>query len=349
MAESKTVTTTSGNKTTSVTTSSEQPGKAWVKKGDKWVKPQAPKGDYAWDDNAGWVDKKTAASEYAYPLAIIQSNKELNKVFNEAWASQKAGQEWSKEKFKVKLQATDWYKNKSASERTYYTLANDPAQRAEFNDQVNEKKQEIISYAKASGVTLSSDQINTLANNALRLGQTPEQLSSILVGYINYESGDINKAASSLFGKAGDAEDNIREWAKRNGVNVSNSYVLAKVRESGEANWDISKAQDAITNMAKKQYSHWANDLDGSTTLDDLAQGFKNTISTEMDIDFNQLDMSNSFVRSAMLAKDDKNQPINQDALRNTLRKTDDWANVSKNKEKIYGLANDILSKFGMR
>jgi hypothetical protein len=347
---STTVTTTQGNTTTSTTTSNEQPGKAWVKGArGKWVKPAKPKGDFAWNDDTGWVSKETAASAYAYPLAIVQSNSELNRLFNEAWAAQKKGEEWTKEKFTVRLQATNWYKNKSASERAYYTLANDPAQRAEFNNQVNAKKQEIISYAQSTGIKLSTSQIDTLAKDALRLGQTEDQLSSILVSYVNYESTDISKAAGSLFGKAGDAEDAIREWAKRNGVNVSDSYVLNQVRESGKANWDISKAQDAITTMAKRQYSHWANDLDGVTSLDDLAQGFKNTISTEMDIDFSELDMNNQWVKNAMLAKDDKNQPINQEALRKTLRKTDDWANVSKNKEKIYGLANDILSKFGMR
>ena len=119
--------------------------------------------------------------------------------------------------------------------------------------------------------------------------------------------------------------------------------------EAGKAGWDPSKAQDSITNMAKQQYAQWADRLDATTTIDDLAQGFKNTISDEMDIDFNELDMNNKWVKNAMLAKDDKDRPINQESLRKTLRKTDDWANVSKNKEKIYGLANDILSKFGMR
>ena len=350
---STTVTTTKGNKTVSKTTTNERPGEAWVKKKGKWVKPAKPKGDYAWDDQDGWVSKETAASTYAYPLAVIKSDSELETLFNEAWAAQKSGQEWSKEKFTVKLQATRWYSLKSAKEREYYALANDPAQAAEFARQVDAKKQSIITSARASGINLSDSQINTLTTDALRLGQTDEQLSSILVDYINYQASDINEAAGSLFGKAGDAEDTIRNWAKRNGVTVSDSYVLNQVRQAGkgvgERAWDTSSAQDAITNMAKQQYSHWADQLDGITSLDDLAQGFKNTISTEMDVDFNNLDMDNQLVKNAMLAKDDRDQPINQEALRKTLRKTDDWANVSKNKEKIYGLANDILSKFGMR
>lgn len=353
---STTVTTTKGNKTVSKTTTNEQPGKAWIKKKGKWIKPPMPAGnpdDYAWDNAEGWVSKETAASVYAYPLAVIKSDPELEALFNEAWAAQKSGQEWNKEKFTVRLQGTRWYSSKSVKEREYYTLANDPAQAAEFSRQVNAKKQSVISSARASGINLSDAQINTLTTDALRLGQTDEQLASILVDYVNYQTSDVTQAAGSLFGKAGDAEDSIRNWAKRNGVTVSDSYVLNQVRQAGknvvDGAWDTSAAQDSITNMAKQQYSHWASQLDGITSLDDLAQGFKNTISTEMDMDFNNLDMDNELVRNAMLAKDDKDQPINQEALRATLRKTDDWANVSKNKEKIYGLANDILTKFGMR
>lgn len=360
---STTVTTTSGNKTVSKTTTNERPGEAWIKKGSKWVRPKEPTGKkpaggYAWDDDEGWIDQKTAAlglqagNEYAYPLAIIQSDKELDKLFNEAWLAQKKGQEWSKEKFTVKLQATKWYSKKSASERMYYALANDPAQQAEFNSQVKDKQDEIVKFTQANGITLSDKQITDLAKDALRLGQAPETLSSILVGYVNYQTSDVTKAAGSLFGKAGDAEDSIRDWAKRNGITVSDSYVLDKVREAGGsastgAAWDISKAQDSINKMAKQQYTHWADQLDGTTTLDDLASGFKNTISEEMDLDFNSLDMSNQLVKNAMLAKDDKGMPINSEAVRKTLYKTDEWSNVLKNKNKIMGAGRDILTKMG--
>ena len=363
MAESVTTTTTKGNKTVSKTVTKEQPGKAWVKKDGEWVRPKKPAGKlpaggYAWDDDEGWLDQKTAAlklqagNEYAYPLAIIQSDAELNKLFNDAWLAQKKGQEWSKEKFTVKLQATKWYSKKSASERMYYTLANDPAQRAEFNDQIKEKEAEVISFAKSNGINLSTQEINNLAKDALRLGQTSQQLSSILVGYVNYQTSDVTEAAGSLFGKAGDAEDSIRDWAKRNGITVSDSYVLGKVREAGGTAstndaWDISKAQDSINKMAKQQYTHWADQLDGTTTLDDLASGFKNTISEEMDLDFNSLDMSNQLVKNAMLAKDDKGMPINSEAVRKTLYKTDEWSNVLKNKNKIMGAGRDILTKMG--
>ena len=50
-----------------------------------------------------------------------------------------------------------------------------------------------------------------------------------------------------------------------------------------------------------------------------------------------------------MLAIDDKGRPITNQTLIKTVRKSDTWADVPKNKDKIYGLADDILSKFGMR
>jgi hypothetical protein len=48
-----------------------------------------------------------------------------------------------------------------------------------------------------------------------------------------------------------------------------------------------------------------------------------------------------------MKSVDDKGRPIDNQSFIKTIRKTDDWANV--NKEKVIAVGQDILSKFGMR
>ena len=119
----QTTTTKVDGKTQKTKTERPAPGKAWVKSGNFWVKPKAPAGDFAWDDNAGWQDRATATAEneYALPLALINSDPELKALFDEAWIDQKAGKEWTQEKFNVRLQGTNWYKTKSEPQRLYYT------------------------------------------------------------------------------------------------------------------------------------------------------------------------------------------------------------------------------------
>jgi len=345
-----TTTITKGNKSTSTTVTESRPGAAWVQNNaGKWVQPPAPSGDFSWDDNDGWVSSAAQADLYKVPLAIIQSDPELTNLFNEAWTSMKNGMEWTKEQFNVRLQSLNWYKSKSASQRAYYTLENDPAQATEFNAQIGREKARVSGLAESYGTTFSDIELTELAKNALRDGLNDTQVASLLTTYISYGNQSAQDVAGSLFGKAGTVEDTLRDWAKRNGVAVSDSWVLDSVRESAKfGSFDPSKAKDSITAMAKQQYSHWADKLDGINSLDDLAAGFKNIVSQEMDIDYRTLGMDNKWIQQAMQAKDDKGQPIVGDSLRKTLYKSDEWADVTKNANKIMGAGRDILTRMGM-
>jgi hypothetical protein len=350
MAESTTTTTTKGKTTVSKTVTNDRPGSAWVKnpKG-KWVQPPKPAGDFAWDDNDGWISAAAQADLYKVPLAIIQSDKELTNLFNEAWTAMKNGTEWTKEQFTVRLQSLDWYKTKSASQRNYYTLENDPAQAEEFNKQVGNEKTRVSTLAAKYGTTLSDMELTELSKSSLRDGLNDDQVAGLLSTYISYGTQTAQDVAGSLFGKAGDVEDTIRDWAKRNGIAVSDSWVLDHVRDAAKSGtFDPSKAKDSITSMAKQQYSHWADKLDGINSLDDLAAGFKNIVSSEMDVDYRTLGMDNKWVQQAMASKDDKGQPISSDSLRKTLYKTDEWASVTKNADKIMNAGQALLSRMGI-
>lgn len=325
------------------------PGKAWVKSGSFWVRPKAPAGDFTWDDNAGWQDRATATAEneYALPLALINSDPELKALFDEAWIDQKAGKEWTQEKFNVRLQGTNWYKTKSEPQRLYYTLKNDPAQGAEFFRQVNEERSSIAALALRNGITLSDQDLDKLANTSLEFGYSDDQLSSIMADYIDYKEQDPKVLVGSLTGNAGIAEDEIRDWAKRNMITVSDSWVIGQIRNAAKSGWNTDGAKDIINNMAKQQFSHWADQLDNETTLDDLAGGFKNVISDEFDEDINSVTFDNQFLKKAMMATDDKGKPINTEALRTDLYKTTEWSNVTKNKNKIMATGRDLLTRMG--
>lgn len=366
MAESVTTTTTKGNTTVSTTVSKDKPGKAWIankgkdKAKNPWVKPKEPKvkgEEFAWDDNDGWIAKSTSAStlasnnEYSMPLAIIDSDESLAALFNEAWLDQKQGREWSKDKFQTRLKSTKWYTERSASQRLYYVLKNDPQQEKEFISQLNKKESNVQALANANGITLTPAEAKELADKSLQLGYTDTQLTAVMASYINYNTtgtaAAISNMSGSLTGNAGKAEDDIRDWAKRNMVTLSDSEVLGYVRQAAVSGWDISKATDAVTNMAKQDFSHWADKLDGITSLDSLASNFKNVISDEFGDDIKSITFDNKFLKQAMRAKDDKGMPIDTDTLRKTLYKTDEWSNVTKNKNKIMGAGRDILTRMG--
>lgn len=294
------------------------------------------------------ISSEELASMYSIPLAVINSDPELKALFDKAWSAEKSGQAWSQEYFTVQLRNTGWYKAKTESQRKYYLLANDPAQAAEFAAQLARSKATVADSAGLLGSTLNDAQLTELAKNNLQFGFNESELRNTIATYISFEGKTDQEIIGSLYGDAGNYEDQIRQWAKDNNVTVSNDWVLGQVKGIVSNDFTVDKSKDYITTIARQQYSGWSDKLDSTTSLLDLSAGYRQLISSEMDTSFDNIDFSNEFLNSAMSATDQSGKPITNDALRVTLRKSDEWADVSKNKDAVIGVANDILSRFGM-
>jgi hypothetical protein len=352
MATTTTTTSGPGGTTKSKTTTPDpRPGKAWIKKGNKWKKPPEPKGgDYAWNDDKGWVSAASQATAWDIPLAIINSDKGKNglqELFNKAWAAQKDNKEWTKERFITELQATKWYKTRSAPQREYYTLSKDPAQKVEFDRQIKSNTELIKDAAGKLGASLTDAQALELAKTNLQNGYNPSELNNLLVQYIGFSGKTDQEKIGSLFGLAGSNEDELRMWARDNNVTLSEDWILKEVRTIASGKYDVDKSKNYINDIARQQYAGWADKLDGVRSLKDLSLGYRNVIAREFDEDIDKIDFTNKHLDAAMKARDDKGMLINDDTLRKTLRKTDEWSNVLKNKDAIISTGRSILTKMG--
>ena len=343
---------TDGKKTT-VQSPRAKPGKAWVKgtgaNKNFWVKPKAPDKNSAWDDDKGWITAATQATAWDIPLAVIKSNAKLEQLFNEAWAAQKDGAEWTKETFIAKLKTLDWYKEKSEAQRKYYTLSKDPAQEADFFAQIAANKATVQDVAGLLGATLTDKQADMVARTNLQNGFNDAELKNFLSSYITFSGQTDEEKIGSLYGVAGQTEDDIRSWARKNNVPISNDWLLKQVKAISTGDYTVDKAKDYITNIAKQQYSAWADKLDNINSVEDLALGFRNLVAKEFGESIDNITLDNEFVNNAMLAMDDKGRPITDQTLLKTVRKSDSWVDVPKNKDKVLSLGQDILTRFGMR
>ena len=350
----KTSTTTTNGVKSTTKTEAPAPGKAWVKgpgaNKNFWVKPKAPAGaDVAWDDNNGWVTAATQATLWDIPLAVIKSDAKLEALFNEAWALQKKGQELGREAFITKLQALDWYKDKSVAQRKYYTLSRDPAQAADFAAQVAANKATVQDVAGLLGASLTDAQIDEVSRTNLQNGFNESELRNFLSSYIKFSGQTDQEKIGSLYGQAGETEDSIRAWAADNNVTIAEDWVLKQVKSIAAGDFAVDKSKDYITNIAKQQYSAWADKLDGTNTINDLAAGVRNLVADEFGESLDNITIKNKYVDAAMKAVDDQGKPVGIQTTLKTIRKTDDWVDVPKNKEKVLQVGQDILNKFGMR
>lgn len=350
MAESVQIITNSDGTQSKVVTRTKDPskGKAWIETKKGWRRPEKPKGDYAWDDDKGWVSKAAAATDYGFALSIINANTDLTNLFNEAWTALKRGQEMTEQEFKVKLQRTTWFKTRSEAQQKYYVLQNDPAQRTEFNAQVSRNQAQVAAAAKAIGINLDNTQLNKIANENLLNGWNQAQLEDALLSYMKFQKNP-QTGAVELFGQVGKLESDIRDWAKRNGITVQDQWVYDQVSASAKNNYDITSAKKYITNIAKRTYASHADLIDDNNTASDAAAGFINSVQNLLEIPQGQVDINDKRVQQLMKMTNDKGTAMSTYDAEKWLRKRPEWQETKNAKETTNSIVNGVLSKFGFR
>jgi hypothetical protein len=326
----------------------KKPGDAWIldPTGKKWIQPPKPSNNATWNDTVGWKTKETAASEYGFALSVINSNTELTKIFNTAWAAFSSGQEWSPAKFVNAIQSSKWYTTRTEQQRIYYKAKNDPTQAAEVKAKIDANKATLRTIANTLGATLTEAELNTLADENLMNGWNAEQIKTNLTKYIKY-SKDPKSGFNSLVGEAGSVEDNIRGFAKSMGVQVSDNWVLNSTRQAINSGNNTQAAEDFIRARAKEKYAAYATELDTSTVAD-LSYNYRASMANTLELGIEEISMDDSLIKKAMAMGDGKGGKKNLFEFEQELRQDPRWAKTKNAKESSSTIVNDVLSTFGL-
>jgi hypothetical protein len=332
----------------------EKPGAAyiWSASQKKWVVPPKPKTkgqSYTWDADRGWVSKEEQSEKYGFALSVIKADKDLNKLFSDAWSALSKKTEWSKEKFVLELKKTNWYKTRSEAQRKYFVMQNDPSQAVEFQDVINNQKNALSVAAKSEGAILTDQQLDSFAKESLLNGWDSVKTTTVLSDYINY-SKDPATGVSSLLGAAGNVEDQIRQYATQMGVAVTDDFVLREAQYASTSSGDIDRAKNWIRARSKEKYSIFSEDLDSNpdATIEDLSYNYRKSMADMFEIGIDEVKMSDPRIKSALEGGDGQGGKKTVFQFEQELRKDPAWTKTKNAKESTQGIVNDILSTFGL-
>lgn len=331
----------------------QRPGAAWKwnNSTNKWAKPKKPvkKGVvYRWDDDKGWVSQEQQATDYGLALAVINSDKTLSTLFEQAWNDELAGRGWDEIKFKNALKGTDWFKKRSAAQQEFYTLQKDPARKAEYDARINANIAGVKNVAKQVGANLSEAQYKSLAIENLSNGWNESQLQNAVSKYVSFAKGDTTPAGS-LTGTAGTAEDQLRDYANKMGIDVTDQWILTQARNATTAGGNIDAGKDWIKERAKEKYAAYADDLAKSdTTIEDLSYNYRTTMASLLELNPEELTMNDPTIKNVMMSGDGQGNKKNLFDFEKSLRSDPRWGKTKNAKESSNKVVNNILSTFGL-
>lgn len=280
------------------------------------------------------LDKDELASEYGLTASLINSSKELKRLFSQAVSGQ-----WSAARFQAGLKNTKWWRTQSDTLRKYVTLKfEDPAT---FKQNWTSAQSKVNQLAVAIGLGnqisggKSSKLLKEAIYNSLALGWSDDRIKDWL-GVKASTHGGI------MWGEAGEAFDKLHTAAYVNGMHYSSDWYKkqAVAIVSGKSTQETAEAQ--IRKAAAARYSAFKDQILAGQNAIDLAAPYIKSVSSLLELPETDVDLFNHHVADAM----HKATPLWQ--FENSVRNDPLWRKTNNARESMFGVAHQVAKDFGL-
>lgn len=289
------------------------------------------------------ADLAEEAQKYGWNLSVFKSNKELYAILKKA-----IKESWSQARFTAAIQGSKWYRSRSESQRLGIALkSSDPK---EYARQVQKMSQHIRSmYGEmAGGQKMSSKWLASMANQAVMMGMTDEELRRAIgqdIGFKTLMSKDV------LGGEAGALEEQMDQWGRQYGVRLSDSWKASRLKEAMMGNSDRTAILQTIQKIAKSRYRAFADDIDAGATIEDIAEGYKSSMAKILEINPGEIDVFDKNIQKALTYTDpEKGKPDPKPIWKfeEELRYDPRWTKTDNAREDLLGAGHEILKLMGV-
>jgi hypothetical protein len=287
----------------------------------------------------------TLNENYGLAASFMESDPELANIYSQAVAGT-----WSTDQFQAALQNTDWWKNNSASARQMLELKKtDPAQ---YQQNMTNKVTQLTDLAAQLGVHISTSGMNTLADLALVTNMNDAQINGYLSKYLELSQ------QGHFSGYAGQVELGLREYAREQGVPLSDSYVESAVSGIVAGTGTLQAQRANIQTIAEQSFPAYADQIKQGVTVGQIAAPYLAAQAKIWEVDPNKIDLFDPTLRGALQksalpqgATTGEPQPVQQPLydFEKQLRTDPKWLTTNNAREAMTTTASQILTDMGLQ
>lgn len=274
------------------------------------------------------------AEQYGLSMRLINSSKELKKLFQQAVAGS-----WSAARFQASLKNTKWWRSQSSTLRKYVTLKiTDPAT---WKQNRSNSAAKIKALAAQVGVQLSSSMLRDAVYNDLALGWNDARLKNWMGTKVKMTK------EGYMMGEAGEAFDTLHELAYLNGMKYSEKWYEGRARDIVAGRSTIQTQESKIRDAAAAMYKNFSAQIKAGVNVLDLAAPYIQATAEILELPQSDVDLFNKHVRSAMTGgKAGENFPLWE--FENQLRSDPLWRKTNNARESMFTVAHQVAKDFGV-
>lgn len=297
-------------------------------------------GDYG--SNAGTINRAPQAEVYAY---ISENFPGMSAFFNAVPEIRDILITAAREKLsplivQQQIQATSWWKARSASVRDWELLVNnDPA---EARSQVQTAAADIQNTARSLGLSLSSGQIASLATEVSRNGWSDAQTIDRLLQGLNWstvEGGDLTAM-----------RDEVKKVGSRYLVEVSDSTAQQYASRIASGEMSIAGVQSIMQRQARSRFTWMTDIIDQGVTPEDYFAPIRDTIARTLELAPEAVNLMDSQWLGMVETRDPKTGEIRGATLHEAdlaARRRPEYWNTNRAQEQAAWTVSALQEMFG--
>ena len=195
------------------------------------------------------------------------------------------------------------------------------------------------------GSVLTDDELAELAKQKRRFSWNASQVQNALADFATAKGGNFR-------GAAGTTQNNLRDWARRNGValtdNTINNYVQ-RVTAGDMSEADV--LQDLRRTYISGAYPGWSDRIEAGQDIADIAEPYRQTMARILELPEDQIDLNDSLLRRGLqsVGPDGKPRVMPLYEFEQEIRKDPRWE-FTENAYDVYSrVGTNLLRTFGFR
>lgn len=286
------------------------------------------------------------AEQYGFTSAMLNAIPELKSLFQQMVSEDWGASEGGKAKFQAKLRNTKWFKTLSSSERQFITLRyTDPATAKQKQEQAMVKVTQMAKQLGLTGKYATNDFLKSYAYNMVAKGWDEGRIRFDLARFLN-------PSLKSHTGEAGQAWDEIDNYAYGMGVKLSEGWIKSRAINIARGTGSIQDVKGEIANLAKAQFPQWSKQIDGGQSVADIAMPYMQSMSQILELAPGSINLFDPTIKKTLSwtnPSTNKKEAKPMWQFENELRNDPRWKRTDNAQDSLMQVAHQVLADFGMR
>lgn len=288
---------------------------------------------------------------YAYVANLIRAYPELRDYYQNIldYYNKNNGQmppaNWLKE-----LKAENpWFQARDSNQQEFDLAQQDPNQQRNVETVLRLNRDKIVRWAAQRGIEIPDEELENLALDATKNKWADDQ------GQLELNLGVFLGTAgksSDLRGTAGDFQTDLRNWARKNGIALSDDAINQYVRRLTLNQQTIDDAKQEIRETYMiGAYPAWEQQIRSGVDPDSIISPYRDKVSNLLEIPQDNLTWEDPLIQKAMqgVGEDGKPRVVPLWEYEREIRKDSRWQQTDNAYATYAKIGNDLLSMFGLR